>query len=463
MVRLDPSPDVLLLSDHDFVFALWQKARDGGETFESVRVAAEAAMASKLDADHVAFIVTGIHTAYAVDKQREKDKADAARAARQAKAQVLIVVGIPQTPDLLGLSDDNFIRAVMRHAASGPEVRSAAAKALAEDATAWHAFIISGAREAHQRDVDRELKELAEKDAAEAARRKEVTARTNAAALFRITPTEAMLALSDDNFIRELLRTAPADTKTSELFAAAQRAVLSSDPAVWKAYIHTGAEEAYKKDDEARRKKIAEANRALVLQIQAAAEKTGVNPNLVAAAKKALAADDVAVSEFLKEENLYRAKRQTLVPAAGNAGFVIRQSSVDAGEAFLAPVAAGSKQTDREDATWVVVPGLGGDAGCYSFESARKPGHYLMQKDLRVRLTASDDSAQFRKDATWCAKPGLSGSGTSFESAGEPGRFLRQHWGDLFAANKAGGANRFDTETEFFQDASWKIAVPLAR
>ncbi|MGA5168065.1 hypothetical protein, partial [Streptomyces lavendulocolor] len=292
VVRLDPSPEVLLLSDHDFIHALWQKARDGGETFDAVRQAAEAAMMSETAEDHVAFIVTGIHDAYAVDKQREKDKADAARAARLAKSQALIAIGIPNSPDLLDLSDDNFIRAVMRHAAAGPEVRAAAATALAADAAAWQEFIANGAREAHQRDVANELKELEEKDRAEAERRKEIAARTNAAALFRITPSEAMLALADDNFIRELLRLAPADAKSSELYAAGQRAVLSPDSAVWKQFIHTGAEEAYKKDDEARRKQIADANRRLAIQIQAAAEKTGVNPHLVATAKKALAGTD---------------------------------------------------------------------------------------------------------------------------------------------------------------------------
>lgn len=463
VVRLDPSPDVLLLSDIDFVHALWQKARDGGEAFDSVRMAAEGAMISDVADEHVAFIVTGIHEAYAVDKQREKDKADAAREARLAKSQALIAVGIPNSPDLLDLSDDNFIRAVMRHEAAGPEVRAAAATALAGDAAAWREFITNGAREAHQRDVANELKELEENNREEAERRKEQAARANAAALFRVSVTDAMLVLGDDNFIRELLRVAPADAKESELYAAGQRAVLSPDPAVWKQFIHTGAEEAYKKDDEARRKKIAAANRLLVTQIQAAAEKTGVNPNLVAAAKTALAAGDEAVAQFLKEGSLYRAKRQTLQPVnAKPAGFVVRQSSVDAGEAFLAPVSAGSKQTDREDATWVVVPSLNGQPNCYSLESARKPGHYLMQKDLRVRLTASDNSVQFRKDATWCAKKGLSGSGTSFELAAQPGRFLRQHQGDLYAADKS-GKNRFDGEKDFTQDATWKVVTPLAR
>ncbi|MER7109840.1 AbfB domain-containing protein [Streptomyces sp. NPDC000229] len=463
VVRLDPSPEVLLLSDHDFIHALWQKARDGGETFDAVRQAAEAAMMSESADDHVQFIVTGIHEAYAVDKQREKDKADTARAARLAKSQALIAIGIPNSPDLLDLSDDNFIRAVMRHEAAGPQVRAAAATALAGDPAVWQEFIANGAREAHQRDVADELKELEERDRAEAERRKELAARANAAALFRITPSEAMLALSDDNFIRELLRTAPVDAKDSELYAAAQRTVLSPDPAVWKQFIHTGAEEAYKKDDEARRKQISEANRRLALQIQAAAEKTGVHPNLVAAAKKALAGTDEDVARFLKEDSQYRAKRQSLQPASGKpAGFHVRQSSPDAGEAFIAPLSASSKQADREDATWVVVPALNGRPGCYSFESSRKLGHYLTHKDLRVRMAASDNSAQFRKDATWCAKKGLSGSGTSFESAGQPGRFLREHYGDLFAADKS-AKNRFDVEKDFAQDASWKIVTPLAR
>ncbi|MGZ9930423.1 AbfB domain-containing protein [Streptomyces sp. NC-S4] len=462
VVRLDPSPDVLLLSDHDFIHALWQKARDGGEEFESVRLAAEAAMMSETAEDHVQFITTVIHDAYAVDKQREKDKADAARAARLAKSQALIAVGIPNSPDLLDLSDDNFIRAVMRHEAAGPEVRAAAAQALAGDAAAWQAFITNGAREAHRRDVANELKELEEKNRAEAERRKELAARTNAAALFRITPSEAVLALSDDNFIRELLRTAPADAKGSELFAAAQRAVLSPDPAVWKQFIHTGAEEAYKKDDEKRRKEAAAANRRLALQIQTAAEKTGVYPNLVAAAKKALAGSDDDVARFLMDGQ-HRAKRQSFQQANGlPAGFFLRQSTPDAGEAFLAPVSTGSKQADREDATWVVVPALGGQPGCYSLESVRKPGYYLAPKDLRVRMLASDNSAQFRKDATWCVKKVAGATGTSFESASQPGRFLRQYQGDLYAANKAGGKNRFDMEKDFAQDISWKFTAPLA-
>ncbi|MFF4223945.1 AbfB domain-containing protein [Streptomyces abikoensis] len=464
VVHLDPSPDVLLLSDRDFVHALWQKARDGGERLENVRLAAEGAMVSGTAEDHVRFITTGIHEAYELDKQREKAKADAERAARDAKSQALITVGIPSSPDLLGLSDENFIRAVMKHEAAGPEVRKAAAKALADaDPKAWEEFIKNGAREAHKLDVANELKELEQKNREEAERRKELAARKNAAALFGVTASDTMLALSDDNFIRELLRGVPADARKTELYAAAQKAVLSSSAADWKEFIHTGAEQAYKRDAEALRKKVADANRKLALQIQASAEKTGVNPNLVAAAKKALAGTDEAVAAFLKEESQYRAKRQSFQPAnAKLAGWYIRQSSVDAGEGFIAPLDAKDKQADREDATWVVVPALANEAGCYSFESARKPGHYLIEKDFRVRLAASDNSAEFRKDATWCAKKGLTGSGTSFESASQPGRWLRQFQGDLWAADKSGN-HSWESAEDFAQDATWKISSPLAR
>ncbi|MEU9981478.1 AbfB domain-containing protein [Streptomyces sp. NPDC050856] len=462
VVRLDPSPEVLLLSDHDFIHALWQKARDAGEALDAVRTAAEDAMVSSAAEDHARFVTTGVHEAYAIDKQREKDRADADRAGRLAKSQALIAVGIPNSPDLLALSDDNFIRAVMKHTAAGPEVRAAAASALAGDSAAWQEFITNGVREAHRRDVANELKELEESNREEAERRRELAARTNAAALFRVTPSEAMLGLSDDNFIRELLRMTTADAQGTELHAAAQRAVLSPAPADWKQFIHTGAEQAYKLDDEARRKKIADANRRLALKSQAAAEKTGVNPQLVAAAKKALAGTDADVALFLKEESQYQAKRQSLQPVNSKlAGWYIRQSSVDGGEGFVTPVSPKGKPADRADATWVVTPALAGQPGCYSFESVRKRGHYLMEKEFRVRAAADDGSTKFRKSASWCARKGLAGSGVSFESLSLPGRWLRQYTGDLYAADKS-GKNRFDAAKDFAQDATWKVSFPLA-
>ncbi|MBB5122727.1 AbfB domain-containing protein [Streptomyces eurocidicus] len=456
VVRLEPAPDVLLLSDYDFIHALWQKAKDRGGKLESVRTAAEEAMASTSAEDHVQFIITGIHKAYELDKRREKDQADADRAAREARSQALLAVGISSTPELLALSDENFILAIAGHSAAGPEVRAAARRALASDFAARREFIVNGVREAHQRDVTNKLKELEERDREEAERRKALAARTTAAALFRITPSEAMLALSDDNFIRELLRSAPADAQKTELYSAGQRAVLSSDPAEWKKFIYAGAEQAYKRDDEARRKKIAEGNRKLALQIQATAETGGMNPNLVAEAKKALASSDEAVAEFLKEDNQYRARRQSLqLTDVKLAGWYVRQSSVDDGEIFLTPVDAKRKQADREDATWTVVPALANQPGCYSFESVRKPGYYLAvpRRDYWVEITPDAGSAQSRLDLTWCARTGFDPSGTSFESASLPGKWLRNWQGHLFPLEYHHGDA---------SDATWKISPPLA-
>ncbi|WP_240351338.1 AbfB domain-containing protein [Streptomyces olivoreticuli] len=461
VVRLDPKPDVLLLSDYNFIHALWQKARDAGEELGAVRTAAEEAMASPKAEDHVRFITTGIHQAYKLDQQREKDKADVERAARLAKSQALLAVGIPSNSDLLALSDDNFIRAIMRHDAAGPEVRTAAAKALASDAPAWREFIVNGAREAHQRDMANERKELEEKNRKEAERLKERAARTSAAALFRITPSEAMLNLGDDNFIRELLRVAPDDLRNTELYAAGQKAVFSADPADWKQFIHTGAEQAYKRDDEARRKKLAEANRKLALSIQSTAENGGVNPGLVAAAKKALAGSDEDVAEFLKEDNLKRARRQSVQSAeeAKLAGWYIRQSSVDDGGVFLTPVNAKSKLSDRQDATWTVVPGLANEPGCFSFESVRKPGHYLALVDKPepywgAYAVPDDGSQEFRRNSTWCARRGPSGNWTAFQMVNDRRAWLRNWYGSIQPIHEDDWPNESKTH--------WNISPPLA-
>ncbi|MCF3170059.1 AbfB domain-containing protein [Streptomyces violaceoruber] len=457
VVRLDPTADVLLLSDYDFIHALWQKARDAGELLDSVRVAAEQAMFSSAPADHVAFIVTGVHDAYRLDQQRERDKAEAERAARLAKTQALQVVGIPSTPELLALNDDNFIRAVIKHAASGPEVRAAGIRALAGEPAEWREYIVNGVREAHRTDVANELKELEERDREEAERQRELAARKTAAALFRITPTEGMLVLSSDNFIRELLRLAPADLHGSELYAAAQRAVLNPSPDAWKAFIHTGADAAYKLDDENRRKKAAEADRRLALQIQAAAENGGMHPNLVAAAKKALAGTDAQVAAFLKEDTQYRLKRQSIQSLDVDAtGWNIRQSAADKGEAFITPVDSRSPLADREDATWTVVPSLAGRPGCWSFESARKPGYYLMATlpSLRLKIAADDRTSAFRTNATWCNRK--NGSATGFVwGTGPEERWMVHRTGSMYSVTSS-------VSQWIAKSGVWKIAPPLA-
>ncbi|QES52812.1 hypothetical protein DEJ50_32210 [Streptomyces venezuelae] len=408
VVRLDPTADVLLLSDYDFVHALWQKARDGGEKYDSVRTAAEKALASTVPADHVTYITTGIHEAYRLDQQRERDKAEADRLARLARQQVLTVIGIPGSPELLELNDENFIRAVLRHTASGPEVRAAATSALTGDAAARREFIANGAREAHNRDVARELAELAEKDRKEAELRKNQAARKNVAALFRVPMTQSLLDVSDDTFLREILRMAPEDLRNSELHRAAQHAVASMNPGHVQGFLYGGADAAYKRDDAARREKLAEANRVLTRQILAAAKETGYNPNLVASAEKALATGDLAVAEFLSEAGQKKARRQSLsmgFTSRTSPWLQLRHSGVAGTSASVGPVTASSPQAWRESATWLVMPSLAGLPGCFSFEAASKPGHYLKgtgEWNGQVTLAANNNTKAFREGASWC-------------------------------------------------------------
>ncbi|WP_167538509.1 AbfB domain-containing protein [Streptomyces albofaciens] len=448
------------MSDRDFIIVLWEHAKDAGDKLSAVRQAAEEAIASTSADDHVRFITTGVGEAREVDRKREEEQAAADRMARTLKSQALIAVGIPNSPDLLALSDDNFIRAIMKHDAAGPEVKKAASDALGEKDTAvWREFISNGAREAHDRDMENERKELEQKNREEAERRKELNARNSAASLFRVVPSEAMLSLGDDDFIRELIRLTPVEAQRSELFVAAQKALNSSDAANWKMFIHSGAAQAYKRDAEIYAKKIADKQREDALAIQAQAAKTGVRPNLVAAAEKALKGGPEAVSRFLLEGQ-HRALRQSL-QAPKLSGWYIRQSSVDGGETFVTPVNAKSKEADREDATWVVKDALAGGPGCYSFESVRKPGFYLSLKDLRARIAPNDRTPQFAKDASWCARKALAGSGTSFESVSNKGHMLRLYKGDLYAAVK-NGKHGYDTAKDFEQEATWKISTPLA-
>jgi hypothetical protein len=93
----------------------------------------------------------------------------------------------------------------------------------------------------------------------------------------------------------------------------------------------------------------------------------------------------------------------------------------------LTPVARDSN-LDRQDATFIMRPGLGGQPGSVSFESVNYPGHFLRHQNFRLVLSRDDgsDSNLFRQDASFYQQPGLAdGHGKSFESVNMPGHFLR--------------------------------------
>jgi len=76
---------------------------------------------------------------------------------------------------------------------------------------------------------------------------------------------------------------------------------------------------------------------------------------------------------------------------------------------------------------WIMVPGLADPAGV-SFESASQPGYYLRHYNYTIYLQAYDNTAIFRNDATFYKVPGLADSSkVSFQSYNYPTRYLRHY------------------------------------
>ena len=138
----------------------------------------------------------------------------------------------------------------------------------------------------------------------------------------------------------------------------------------------------------------------------------------------------------------------------------VKHNDTDDG-VVLAPVTASSTGTDKQGATFVEAAGLA-NPSCVSFESIDRPGSYLRHQNFQLHLQPSDGSPLFSQDATFCPGPGNSGQDTSFQSVNFPGRFLRTFENVLYLASN-GGANPWDTATNWAADTSWLVAQPWAQ
>ncbi|MGK4595501.1 AbfB domain-containing protein [Amycolatopsis sp. w19] len=433
------SPELLILTDRNFVFALWQRA-SGTE----VRASAELAYAGS-EAEWTQWIKTGVREANARDQAHKLQSDAAARAARESKERAALVNEIVATPDLLIQSDKDFVF-VMWERASGPLLKKAALAAYNGSPADLKAFILTGiftAREADQKAIV-EADEHA--DAEEKARLTARDARIRAAAVVRLDATEGHLIEPDINFVMDLWDKAKPN---SEVRAAAERALRSPNPADLTAYIGTGIHQANLKDWLAWLKKKGEADRRLAFELRTRADQSRVHPALVAAATAALAGTDDDVELFLRLGQYEDA--------------VLTQSLRFSGDRYLrgsgdAVVAAGPPGGDGADATWRVVPGKA-DVNCHSFESVRFPEHYLRQSGQRVVIAPSDGTDQFRSDATWCTKAGTTGTTATLESFTLRGRFLRQFQNQVWAANTS-GQHPYDTATGYATDTVWQASTP---
>ncbi|ADJ45317.1 alpha-N-arabinofuranosidase [Amycolatopsis mediterranei S699] len=124
----------------------------------------------------------------------------------------------------------------------------------------------------------------------------------------------------------------------------------------------------------------------------------------------------------------------------------------------ISAVDSASAATTKSAATWIVRAGLA-DTSCLTFESADQPGRFLRHYAFRLQLNADDGGSAFAQDATFCSTAGNSGVGRSFQSVNYPAKYLRHYNYTGYVAGN-GGTNPWDATTSWAQDTSWLTASP---
>jgi len=137
--------------------------------------------------------------------------------------------------------------------------------------------------------------------------------------------------------------------------------------------------------------------------------------------------------------------------------FYIRHDDGD-NRVVITQITSGSSATAKDDATWIVRTGLA-ESSCISFESANEPGQYLRHFDFELYLEPNDGSHQFALDATFCPRPGNSGQYTSFQSVNYPNMYIR-HFDYVVYLASDGGFSPWDTPTLWPYDSTWDVSRP---
>ncbi|MFD2472951.1 hypothetical protein [Amycolatopsis silviterrae] len=232
VVGLAITPELLRLSETDFVYQIYLAAKRQGDVAQEVQWEAYYAYSKGSTS---LFLSTWIYEAHQRDLDREA-LYQVRRTERQPAAELL---GFELTNVLLAKDDKNFVFSLWEHAASGSFVKSAAVAAYNGTPEAQKEFILHGIFAEHQRDVDA-AKEAAEKEAAE---KKLRDARVKAAAVVGMDPALAA-QLTDEYFVQDIWyrNLAPED---SEVW---HQAFTSRTPEQWRAFIDTGIFAAAAKD-----------------------------------------------------------------------------------------------------------------------------------------------------------------------------------------------------------------------
>jgi hypothetical protein len=232
VVGLTVTPELLRISESNFVYEIYKAATQQGEIAQEVQF--EAGDAYRYGTTSY-FLKTGIYEAHQRDLDREAVY-QARRAERQPAATLL---GFELTSILLAEDDQNFVFALWERAARGSFVKSAAGTVYSGTPAEQKEFILRGIFVQHQRDLDA-AEEAAEKEAAE---KKLRDARVKAAVVVGMDPALAA-QLTDKGFVEAIWfhDLAPRD---SEVY---YQAYASRTPEQWRAFIDTGIFDAAAKD-----------------------------------------------------------------------------------------------------------------------------------------------------------------------------------------------------------------------
>ncbi|WP_433727355.1 glycoside hydrolase family 16 protein [Actinoplanes sp. CA-051413] len=382
----------LVLNERDFVFQLWQNATNLPE----VRGSAELALMNSSTDDFVectVFIESGIHDAKNRDVANEVRDATAAREARELKQRALITVQMPVTPELLLLADREFVYEIYR-GPTGPRVKAAALTAFGGTAQQQRDFITTGIAQAREQDRLAEIAADQERTEAERQALREREERIAAAAVLGVAADEGKLVLSDVNFVRWVWNTAAEPT---EVYAAAEAALRSNNPADWRAFITTGIHAADERDRLAALKKKAEEYRVIIRGIEARAEAAGQG-NLARAARAALAGPDSELAPFVRVGQYQVSDNECANPVLGTdaAGWGRLSSSL---------VVTRQAVTDHPSAAWElgVANGAATTAGIYLPEQKVQPGAvWEVGADART-----NDPARLRMEIDWQDSAGV--------------------------------------------------------
>jgi hypothetical protein len=123
-------------------------------------------------------------------------------------------------------------------------------------------------------------------------------------------------------------------------------------------------------------------------------------------------------------------------------------------------VTSSSSSTLKEDATWIVEPGLA-NSSCVSFESANGSGDYIRHYDFELYLEPNDGTTQFALDATFCPRAGNSGSDYSFMSYNYSFKYIRHYdYVGYVASDGVDSSNAWDASSLWDEDSTWAVASP---